>query len=191
MAEPARKLMMTLAEYFALEEATGIKHEFLAGEVVAMAGGTIEHGRLASKVSSALGAQLQGRPCEVFSSDVRVSVLATGLRTYPDLSVVCTRLERDPENANSVTNPVVLVEVLSDSTEADDRGRKFAHYRRIPSLREYVMVSQDDQRIEVYRRNDADEGWALYEATTGESVRLTSIGCELSVDEVYRSALEG
>ena len=190
MAEPARKLAITFAEYLQQERASETKHEFLAGEIFAMAGGTIEHGRLAIKVASLLSAQLGGRPCELLSSDVLVRVLATGLGTYPDLSVVCGRIETDPENANSLTNPVVLVEVLEGGTEAYDRGEKFAHYRRIPSLREYVMVSQQKRRIEVYRRNE-DESWTLYEAGAGQSAKLASIGCELSVDEVYRSALEG
>jgi Uma2 family endonuclease len=117
-----------------------------------------------------------------------IRVLATNLATYPDLSVVCGRIERDPEDANVVINPIVLIEVLSDSTEAYDRGEKFAHYRRIPSLREYVLVSQHQPRIEVFRRND-DGSWTLYEAATSERAKLASIGCELSVDEVYANAL--
>ncbi len=190
MAEPARKLAITFAEYLEQERASDTKHEFLAGEVFAMAGGTPEHARLAIKVGGLLGAQLGGRPCEVFSSDLLVRVLATDLGTYPDLSVVCGRIEVDPDDASCLTNPVVLVEVLSDGTEAYDRGEKFAHYRRIPSLREYVLVSQRQRRIEVFRRNE-DASWTLYEAGAGQSAKLASIGCELSVDEVYRSALPG
>lgn len=188
MTDPARKLSYTFAEYLERERASQTKHEFLNGAIFDMAGGTLEHGRLAVRVGSALLAQLRGRPCEAYSSDVLVRVLATGLATYPDLSVVCGRIERDPEDANVVTNPIVLVEVLSDSTEAYDRGEKFAHYRRIPSLREYVLVSQHQPRIEVFRRND-DGGWTLYEAAGSESAKLVSIGCELSVDEVYANAL--
>ncbi len=190
MAEPARKLTITFAEYLEQEKASLTKHEFLAGEVFAMAGGTLEHGRLASKVDGELRAQLRGRPCEVFSSDVLVRVLATDLGTYPNLSVACGRIETDPANANALTNPVVLVEVLSEGTEAYDRGEKFAHYRRIPSLREYVLVSQQRRRIEVFRRNE-DDTWTLHEAGPGQAVKVASIGCELAVDEVYRSALEG
>ena len=189
MNEPARKLSVSYAEYLEQEQASDIKHELLNGEIFAMAGGTPEHGRLSSKVTGALLAELRGRPCEVFSSDVRVRVLATGLATYPDVSVVCGHLERDPEDANTLINPIVLVEVLSDSSEAYDRGEKFAHYRRIPSLKEYVLVSQRVPRIEVFRRNE-DGSWTLYEAEASASVKLPSIGCELSVDEVYANALE-
>ncbi len=190
MAEPARKLTFSFAEYLEQEKASRTKHEFLAGEIFAMAGGTIEHGRLAMKVASALGVQLRGRPCELLSSDVLVRVLATDLATYPDLSVVCGRIEADPADPNTVVNPIVLVEVLSNSTEAYDRGEKFAHYRRIPSLREYVMVSQREPRLEVFRRNE-DGSWTLFEALLGQVAKLASIDCQLAVDEVYRSALEG
>jgi Uma2 family endonuclease len=190
MAEPARKLTFTFAEYLVQEKASQTKHEFLDCEIFDMAGGTIEHARLASKVDGELRVQLRGRRCEAFSSDLRVRVLATGLGTYPDLSIVSGRIETDPADRNTIVNPVVLVEVLSDGTEAYDRGEKFAHYRRIPSLREYVMVSQHEPRIEVFRRNE-DGSWTLYEAVGGETAKLLSIDCQLAVDEVYRNALEG
>lgn len=188
MNEPARKLSVSFPEYLAQEEASETKHELVNGEIFAMAGGTREHARLAMRVGIALGAQFRGRSCEVFSSDLRVRVLATGLATYPDVSVVCGKFEQDPEDANTLVNPVVLVEVLSDSTEGYDRGEKFGHYRRIPSLREYVLVSQRRPRIEVFRRNE-DGTWTLFEAEASGSVKLTSIGCELAVDEVYANAL--
>jgi Uma2 family endonuclease len=189
MNEPAHKLTFTFAEYLEQERASDTKHELVNGEIFAMAGGTIEHGRLTSNVTISLGAQLRGRPCAAFSSDVLIRVLATGLASYPDLSVVCGKLERDPEDANTIVNPIVLVEVLSDSTEAYDRGEKFAHYRRIPSLKEYVLVSQHEPRIEVFRRGD-DGIWSLHEAGVTERVKLTSIACELSVDEVYSDPLQ-
>jgi Uma2 family endonuclease len=190
MNEPARKLTFTFAEYLEQERASDTKHEFVNGEIFAIAGGTIEHGRLAANTAGVLFAQLRGRPCAAYSSDVRVRVLATGLATYPDLSIVCGRLERDPEDANTIVNPIVLVEVLSDSTEAYDRGEKFAHYQRIPSLEEYVLVSQHGPRIEVFRRNEDGKSWTLHIAEASESVKLASIGCELAVDEVYVNALE-
>ncbi|XXT19861.1 Uma2 family endonuclease [Sorangium sp. So ce429] len=189
MNAPARKLSFTYAEYLDQERASPTKHEFLAGEIFDMAGGTPEHARLAARVTVALGAQLGRCPCEVFSSDLRVRVLETGLATYPDVSVVCGQLARDPEDKDAVVNPLVLVEVLSDSTEAYDRGEKFAHYRRIPSLKEYVLVSQAHRRIEVFRRNE-DNTWTLYEAGPGERARLASIDGALAVDEIYRGALE-
>lgn len=190
MTEPARKLRHTFAEYLEQERASDIKHELIHGEIFAMAGGTPEHTRLAGKVVMALGAQLSGRPCNVFPSDLRVRALGTGLATYPDVTVVRGRLERDPEDANTVVNPVVLVEVLSDGTERYDRGEKFAHYRRIPSLKEYVLVSQHEPRIEVFRRNEDGKTWTFHVAEASETVQLTSIGCELVVDEVYANPLD-
>ncbi|MBI4957348.1 MAG: Uma2 family endonuclease [Myxococcales bacterium] len=190
MTEPARTPSFTFAEYLEQERTSDVKHEFVHGDVVAMAGGTPEHARLAARVGFALLAQLGGRACEVFSSDLRVRVPATGLTTYPDLSVVCGRLETDPEDASTAINPVVLVEVLSDGTEAYDRGEKFAHYRRLASLMEYVLVSQRERRIEVFRRG-AGGGWTLFEAGPGERLALLALGCELRVDEIYASALAG
>ena len=189
MTDPAPKLTFTFAEYLQRERAGDTKHELINGEIVASSGGTPEHARLAMRVGSALGAQLLGRPCEVFSSDLLLRVLATGLATYPDLTVVCGKLERDPEDANTVVNPVVLIEVLSDGTERYDRGEKFAHYRRIPSLKEYVLVSQHEPRIEVFRRNEDVTSWTLRVAEASESAKLTSIGCELVVDGVYANPL--
>ncbi|MDI3283132.1 Uma2 family endonuclease [Polyangium sp. 15x6] len=188
MGEAARKLV-TFAEYIAFEEKAETKHEYRNGEIVAMAGGTLEHGRLTMRVGLLLGIQLEGRPCETFSSDVRVRVLATGLATYPDLSVVCGKLERDPEHENTMTNPVVLVEVLSPSTESYDRGRKFHHYKQIPSLREYVLVSSEDRLIEVFRRNE-DGSWSYHDTAETGLAELTSIGCKLDLDEVYHNPLK-
>lgn len=179
---------MTYAEYLAAERVSAEKHEYLRGEVFAMAGGTIEHGRLAAAVAGELGVALRGRRCVPFSSDVRIRVLATDRSTYPDVSVVCGSLERAPDDSEAITNPTVLVEVLSDSTEADDRGEKFAHYRRIPSLREYVLVSQRAQRIEVFHRA-AGGSWTLSEAGPGEALRLESVDVVLSVDSVYADPL--
>ena len=125
----------------------------------------------------------------MFSSDLRVRIRATGLTTYPDLSVVCGRLEMDAEDGNAVVNPVLLVEVLSESSEAYDRGAKAAHYRRIPSLREYVLVSQREPLIEVYRRNEQGR-FELFEARSGESIELASVGATLSVDAVYENPLD-
>jgi Uma2 family endonuclease len=178
-------MTMTYAEYVAAEVNSTIEHEWLRGEVFAMAGGTLEHARLGANMIGELRASLRGRPCAVFSSDLRVKVQATGLTTYPDVSIVCGKPEVPADDPHAIVNPIVLVEVLSDSTEAYDRGEKFAHYRRIPSLREYVLVSQRERRIEVHRLNDGGH-WELHEAGAGESVALASLGCELSVDEVYR-----
>jgi Uma2 family endonuclease len=183
MARPA-PARMTYAEYLAAEAVAEVRHEFLNGEVWAMAGGTPEHGALAVSMTLALGAALRAKPCRGYSSDVRVRIPDTGLSTYPDLSVVCGPLETAPDDKDAITNPIVLVEVLSDSTEAYDRGAKWAHYRRIPSLREYVLVSQAEPRIEVFRRIDAGR-WELLEARPGETIELQSLGVLLDVATVY------
>jgi Uma2 family endonuclease len=188
VTQPAVPHRVTYADYLAAERASAAKHEYLRGEVIAMAGGTPEHGRLAAAVIGELRNALRGHPCAPFSSDVRVRILATDRTTYPDVSVVCGVLERAPDDPDAITNPTVLVEVLSDSTEADDRGDKFAHYRRIPSLRDYVLVSQRARRIEVFHR-DAGGGWLLSEAGPGEEVRLESLDVALGVDAIYADPL--
>jgi Uma2 family endonuclease len=188
MAERAREIRYTFAQYLALEAKSETKHEFVNGEIYAMAGGTIEHSRLSANVIGELRSALAGRPCVVLTSDARVRVLETGLGTYPDATVVCGRIERDPEDANTVVNPVVIVEVLSDSTESFDKNEKLAHYRQIASLRDYLLVSQHERRIEHYRRNK-DRTWTLQDAREEDSVRLESIGCTISVAAVYHDPL--
>jgi Uma2 family endonuclease len=193
---PAAKPYVSYAEYLALEEKSVTKHEWLDGviydlEVQAMAGGAPEHAGLAAAVTILLGTALRGKPCRAFSSDLRVRVPVTGLSTYADVAIVCGKLEVDPDDGNAVTNPTLLVEVLSDSTEAYDRGEKFAHYRRLPALREYVLVSQHARRIEVWRQNDRGRWELAQEAEGGEQAVLASVGCTLAVDEVYADPLAG
>jgi len=181
--------LMTYSEYLASEQASPVKREYVHGQVFAFARGTIEHAALVSAIAGELGNALRGRPCRVYSSDLRIRIVAIDLATYPDASVVCGRLETAPDDPNAAINPTLLVEVLSESTEAYDRGAKAAHYRRIPSLKEYVLVAQDEPRIEVYRRNDRG-GWELHEARSGAQLRLESVGVELDVDAVYENPVE-
>lgn len=180
---------MSYAEYVAAEVGAEVKHEYLRGEVWAMAGGTPEHGALTASVITLLGSASRGKPCRIFSSDVRVRVQATDLATYPDVSVVCGRLELAPEDDRAIINPVLLVEVLSDSTEAYDRGEKAAHYRRISSLREYLLVSQHEPRLELFRRGQG-ESWELFEAGPGKSLTLASVDAIVATDDVYRNPLD-
>ena len=178
----------TYAEYVAAEAEREVRHEFLDGLVYAMAGGTPEHAALAAALSREVGMGLQRKPCRVFSCDVRVRVFATGLATYPDLSVVCGTLQTHPEDADAIVNPKVLFEVLSDSTEAYDRGAKAAHYRRIETLAEYVFIAQHEPLTEVYRRNERGH-FELFEARAGELIELASIDVALSVSAVYANPL--
>ncbi|MEO7735523.1 MAG: Uma2 family endonuclease, partial [Kofleriaceae bacterium] len=171
---PAAIARMSYPEYLSLEAESETKHEYLDGEVFAMAGGTITHGALAGAVITALSNALRDRACRVLSSDVRVRSKATGMATYPDITVVCQKIEVDADDAHGVLNPTIIVEVLSDSTEGYDRGAKAAHYRRIPSLREYVLVSQREPLIEVYRRNERGNWELVAEARHGEHADLAS-----------------
>ncbi len=182
-----RATQMTYAEYLAFEEASETKHEYVNGEVYAMAGGSPEHGRLASKLTHLLGLALGGRPCETYSSDVRIRIEATKRSAYPDLSIVCGQLQTSPVDKDAVINPSVLVEVLSPSTETTDRIEKWAHYRRIPSLQAYVLVSQSEQRIEAYRRDGTR--WIYEEAGPGETLRIGGIEVDVAVDALYASAV--
>lgn len=179
----AEAIKLSYPEYLALEERSESKHEYLRGEAWAMAGGTVEHGRLQMAFATQLAIALRGKPCVVLSSDVRVRVDETDRTTYPDVSVVCGPREVSPLDPLAITNPIVIVEVLFEGTERDDRGQKFAHYRRLPSLREYVLISQDLRRIEVFRRSD--EGWVLSEAGAGERFELRSVSALIDVDAVY------
>ena len=172
--------------YLEYESSSNVKHEFLDGEIYAMAGGTLEHAVIAVNVSSALSAQLRDGRWVVASSDLKLRVLATGLATYPDVTVLCGAVERDPKSRDVVLNPTLLIEVLSDSTEAWDKGEKLDHYKRIPALRECVLVSHRERRVEVVARVSGAE-WTSRAAGPGETLALDSVGCALAVDDVYRN----
>jgi Uma2 family endonuclease len=188
MSASAHLHRYTFAEYLDLEGASNVKHEFLNGEIYAMAGGTPRHAALTLAVGAALHSQLRGGSCRAFSSDLRVRIKATGLATYPDVAVVCGPLETDPDSEATVTNPRVIVEVLSKSTEDFDRGEKFESYRQVPSMDTVVYVWQTETRIEV-RRRQSDDSWASTDYRGGDTVRLESIGCGLSVDDIYGGGL--
>ena len=180
---------MTYAAYLAAEEVSETKHEYLRGEVYAMAGGTPEHAALMAAVSAELIMALRGRPCRVYSSELRVRIDATDMSTYPDVSVVCGELKTADIDRNAITNPILIVEVLSDSTEAYDRGEKFSHYRRLPTLREYLLLSQHQPRIESYRKSSQGV-WELAEAGAGETLTLAALeGVRLDVELIYRDPL--
>jgi Uma2 family endonuclease len=185
MGEAAPRPWIGYAAYLDIERESGRRHEWLDGQVYAMAGGSLSHSALAVAVAAELRSLSRASGYQVFSSDAKVRVIATGLATYPDVSVVCGPIERDREDPNAITNPSVLVEVLSASTEGYDRGAKFAHFRELPSLRDYVLVSQHERRIEVYSR-DAQGLWVLREARAGGEVPLSALGgATLVIDHVY------
>ena len=185
----APKLRFSFREYLRVDADSPVKHEFLDGMILAMAGGTPDHAALAAAVTAALNQQLQGRKCRVYSEALRIRVLATGFAGYPDVSVVCTRLELDPEDANTATNPAVVVEILSPSTEQYDRGEKLRQYQQIASLSHVVLVAHDEKRIEVVSR--ADDAWVTRVVRDGERASLEAIDCTLDVDDIYRDPLSG
>jgi Uma2 family endonuclease len=186
MVQPARpRHHYTYAEYLAYERDSGLKHEYDGGEILAMAGGSRRHNALALRVGAALDAG-RSAGCVAFQSDQKIRVLATGRATYPDVSIVCGPIEGDPADpsGSTITNPTLLVEVLSPSTEQDDRGSKWQHYQMIPSLQEYVLVSQAEARVERFRRLPSGT-WEYSEATEG-SVQL-STGALLDLARLYES----
>lgn len=187
MVASASRRNYTLEDYLGVEEMSAVRHEFIDGQILAMAGGTPEHAALGAAIVVMLGAELKGKPCRPYSADLRIRVLATGLATYADAAVICGEPERDPASPTHVTNPTVVLEVLSASTEEYDRGEKREHYQRIESLREYVLIAQDRRRVEVFRRAEAG-GWELRTSTSGADFELPSLGLSLSIDALYESA---
>jgi Uma2 family endonuclease len=181
------KTYYTPEQYLALERAAEYKSEYINGEIYAMSGASREHNLITGNVLSALHAQLRGRPCEIYASDMRVKVSPTGMYTYPDVVAVCGEPRFEDDQVDTLLNPTAILEVLSPSTEAYDRGEKFAHYRRLETLSEYVLVSQDKARVEHYIRDGVRSNqWVLTETSGLDGVlELASIGCELALRDVY------
>lgn len=187
MATAVPRHRHSFLDYLQVEEMSAVKHEFLDGEIYAIVGGTPEHAALCAALIVLIGPKLRGRPCRVYTSDLRVRVSATGLATYPDASIVCGELERDPASRTHVTNPSVVFEVLSPGTEDYDRGEKREHYQQIASLRAYVVVAQDRRQVEVWERG-VDRPWAHRVLGPGDVIELEAIGAGVAVDELYAEA---
>ncbi|MEQ8850134.1 Uma2 family endonuclease [Botrimarina sp.] len=187
---PARRL--TAQEYLRIERASvDQKHEFYAGEMFAMAGESFAHSTISAQIIRLLGNALDESPCDTHTSDMRVKVERTGLMTYPDASVSCGDPKFEDGHKDMLLNPVLVVEVLSKSTENNDRTRKFDHYRQIPSLREYLLVAQDEPRIDRFSLM-ADGRWALDSAEgLGAAIRVDVADAELPLAEVYRRVTFG
>ncbi len=172
----------TPEEYFSWEEKQLERHELIDGLVYAMTGGTQNHSAIKLNVGSLIRSHLRGSPCRVFNSDLKVNILNTPNYTYPDLSVTCD--DRDREHPLYITYPCLIVEVLSDSTEAYDRGKKFEKYRRNPNLVDYVLVSSDEIAIDIYHKNDAGE-WVILSYRSGDRVEFQSINLSLPIEQLY------
>lgn len=171
-------------DYLALERRSETRSEYLDGEIFAMTGASERHNLLAGNLYTAFRAQLRPRGCRIYVSDMRVKVSATGLYTYPDVTVVCGPPQLEGAEVDTLLNPQVIVEVLSKSTEDYDRGTKFMHYRTLPSLTEYLLVAQDRVHVEHHLRQS--EGWLLTETDSLEDVLdIPSVGARLAIAEVY------
>ncbi len=182
-AEPQRRL--TAEEYLAFERESEIRHEYLDGELFAMAGASREHNLIGTNLVAALHAQVRKQGCELYANGMRVRVPATGLYTYPDLIAICGRPRFDDAESDTLLNPDLIVEILPTSTEDYDRGRKFAHYRSIPSLQIYLLVSQEKAHAEVFTRQ-RDGRWILWETDDLDAtVELPVVGAAVGMREIY------
>jgi Uma2 family endonuclease len=176
---------LTPQEYLAIERAADFKSEFFDGEMFAMAGTSKEHSRITVNLTIQFGNALKGRFCEPFSSDLRVKVSANGLYTYPDLTIVCGPVDVEDEQADVLLNPTLIIEVLSPGTERYDRGKKFDLYRELDSLKEYVLVSQDQYRVEQFLRGNGSEWGYRVAFKEDDIVEFPSVGCSIPLKDIY------
>jgi Uma2 family endonuclease len=184
MSLPRTLPRLSEAEYLKIERAAEFKSEFFDGEMFAMAGGSVQHSTIGLNLAAEFRAQLKGQ-CVPHHADLRIKIEATGLLTYPDLAVICGAQMLAERTSDTVVNPIVIGEVLSDSTEAYDRGNKFEHYRQIPTLREYLLVSQKEARIEQFVRQENGR-WLLGETKGLDStLEIPSLGIVVPLSGVY------
>lgn len=181
----ARQRWLSPEEYLAQERRAEFRSEYLRGEVFAKAGATHAHTRIKDNLARKTGIQLENGPCYVLTSDMRVKVRVTGLYTYPDLVIICDKTQFEDAVLDTLLNPRAIIEILSDSTEKYDRGAKFAHYRQIPSLQEYVLVAQDQPLVERFVRQ-ADGSWLLTEfAGLSSTFAFSSVPVQIPLTEIY------
>jgi Uma2 family endonuclease len=179
------KDLLTPEEYLAIERRSESKSEYFAGETFAMAGGSKRHNLVAGSINRILGTQLLERDCNVYNSDMRVKIATVGKYTYPDASVACAEERFEDEDEDTLLNPIVIIEVLSKSTEAYDRGKKWEHYQRLESLRDYLLVSQTPYRVERFTWQRAGS-WTYTEYTSeSDVIEIKSIGCSLLLRDIY------
>lgn len=179
------KTYLTPQEYLAVEREAEVRSEYFNGEMFAMSGASRKHNLITTNIVAELRQQFRGRPCEVYSSDMRVKVAPTGLYTYPDVVVVCDEPRFEDAHVDTLLNPTLIVEVLSASTAAYDRGQKFAHYRAIESLRGFVLVAQDESRVEHFAKQ-SDRQWLQTVVQSLEAeIELPDIQCVLRLKEIY------
>lgn len=181
----APKRRYTEAEYLAIERDVEAKHEYYRGEMFAMSGASRQHNQISFNVAASLHGQLRDRKCQAFINDMRVKVESTALYTYPDAVITCNEPRFLDREVDTLLNPQVIIEVLSDSTEKYDRGKKFEHYRTIPSLREYVLISQDRAHVDRFALNEQGQ-WVLNDLSGLDAVvDLAAVECRLPLADVY------
>jgi Uma2 family endonuclease len=181
---PLAQPRYTPERYLALERTSDHRSELIHGQIYAMSGASRRHNLIVLNIGGELRSQLRGRPCEAYVSDMRVKVSATTMYTYPDVVALCDAPRLEDTNGDTLLNPAVIFEVLSESTERYDRGEKFAHYRRIESLREYILVSQSTVRIERFVRHG--DHWVFSDvADPAGTLPIETLGCEISLADVY------
>jgi Uma2 family endonuclease len=181
---PRPEPLATPAEYLARERTASTKSEYVNGRVYAMAGASRVHNVIVGNTFAELRAQLRGRGCEAYVSDMRVKVGPTGLYTYPDVAALCDEPRFEDDHFDTLLNPSLIIEVLSPSTESYDRGEKFAHYRRLETLNDYVLISQGTSRVEHYRREG--DHWMFTEVDDLQAeLAIASLGCVLKLREIY------
>ncbi len=175
---------ITPEEYFVWEEQQLEKHELLDGQVYAMSGGSVNHGRIAIRLTAMLDNHLENSGCITGNSDIKINIIETNNYTYPDASVTCD--ERDKTTPNYFTYPCLIIEVLSPSTEAYDRGSKFRMYRHNPVLQDYLLVSSTSIEMDLYHKKDTGE-WLIINYQEGDTVELKSINLSFAIEQVYRN----
>ena len=186
IAVPNKDHYFSPEEYFAWEAQQLEKYELINGRVYAMTGGTQNHSAIKLNLASLIRGYLRGKPCRVFNSDLKVNILYTSNYTYPDLSVTCD--PRDREHSLYITYPCVIVEVLSPTTEAYDRGKKFARYRRNPHLIDYVLVSSEEMAIDIYHKNEVGD-WLILSYRAGDTVEFKSINLKVPIEQIYEEII--
>jgi len=186
LAVPNNDHYFTPEEYFVWEAQQLEKHELINGRVYAMTGGTRNHSDIAGNIMTIFKTHLRGSGCKVYNSDCRINIIGTNDFTYPDLSVTCD--QRDKKHPLYITYPCLIVEVLSPTTEAYDRGKKFARYRRNPSLIDYVLVSSEEMAIDIYHKNQAGD-WLILSYRAGDVVEFKSINLRVTIEQIYEEII--
>ncbi len=185
-AQPQKNYRITPEEYLELERNSDIKHEYFDGEIFDMVGAKKNHNLINTSLTVNLVNRIGNATCRVFSNDMRVKIEKKSGYAYPDIAVACGDLEFEDDQLDTLTNPIVIIEILSDSTEAYDRGDKFAYYRAIPTLQEYILVSQNKCRVEQFTKKEGRMWSMLYYEEIGQVIKIESIDCEVPLSDIYQ-----